>query len=119
MLACVQRASRAQLNQRFSRSAMKKIIALRVLDDYQVWLSFGDGVEGTVDFSQRVGKGVFAPWVDYTFFRQAAVGEGGRTLTWPGELDFCADALWLQVTGRPPADLFPKLRQRRPVYAHP
>jgi hypothetical protein len=22
------------------------------------------------------------------------VGEGGRSLEWPGELDFCADALW-------------------------
>jgi hypothetical protein len=24
------------------------------------------------------------------------VGEGGRYIEWPGELDFCADALWLQ-----------------------
>jgi hypothetical protein len=81
---------------------MKTITAIRVLDHYRVWLCFDDGVEGTVDFSRHVGRGVFAPWADDAFFRQAALGERGRTLTWPGELDFCADALWLQVTGQPP-----------------
>jgi len=97
---------------------MKRIVALEVLDNYRVWLRFDDGVEGEVDFSRHVGKGVFAPWTDYASFRQAAVGEQGRALTWPGELDFCADALWLQITGKQPEDLFPKLRRERPAYAH-
>jgi hypothetical protein len=97
---------------------MKKLIALKVLDNYRVWLRFDDGAEGEADFSAHVGQGVFAPWTDYAFFRQAAISEQGRTLTWPGELDFCADALWLQVTGKRPEDLFPNLRKERPVYAH-
>ncbi|MBI2926532.1 MAG: DUF2442 domain-containing protein [Verrucomicrobia bacterium] len=97
---------------------MKKLIAFKVLESYRVWLRFDDGVEGEADFSTHVGKGVFAPWADYTFFGQAAIGEHGRTLTWPGELDFCADALWLRVTGQRPEDLFPSLRQGRPAYAH-
>ena len=97
---------------------MKRIIELKVLDHYRVWLRFDDSVEGEVDFSAHVGKGVFAPWTDYAFFRRAAIAETGRILTWPGELDFCADALWLQITGKRPEDLFPNLRQQRPVYAH-
>jgi hypothetical protein len=97
---------------------MKKIIAQRILENYRVWLRFDDGVEGEADFSAHVGQGVFAPWTDYTFFRQAAIGEHGRTLTWPGELDFCADALWLEVTGKQPEDLFPNLRKNRPACAH-
>jgi len=98
---------------------MKKITALQVLDNYRVWLHFDDGVEGEVEFSVHVGRGVFAPWADYAFFRQASIGESGRTLTWPGELDFCADALWLEVNGKQPEDLFPRLRQQRPAHANP
>ena len=97
---------------------MKKITELRVLEGYRVWLRFDDGVEGEANFASRVGQGVFVPWTDYAFFRQAGVGEGGRTLTWPGELDFCADALWLQVTGRRPEDLFVSLRTKRPAHAN-
>ena len=59
-----------------------------------------------MDLSGEAGKGVFAPWTDHSFFRQARLGQGGRTLTWPGELDVCADALWLRVTGRRAEDLF-------------
>jgi hypothetical protein len=97
---------------------MIKIVAAKVLDGYHVWLRFEDGAEGEVDFSDQVGKGVFAPWTDYEFFRNAAIGERGRVLTWPGELDFCADALWLQVTRKPPEDLFPNLRKKHPSHAH-
>ena len=96
---------------------MIKIVAFEVLDNYRVRLRFDDGVEGEAEFSAHVGKGVFAAWTDYGFFRQASIGERGRTLTWPGELDFCADALWLQVTGKQPEDLFPTLRKERPAQA--
>ena len=97
---------------------MKKIVAVKVLNGYRVWLRFEDGVEGEVDFSSQAGKGVFAPWSDYAFFRRAAIGQQGRVLTWPGELDFCADSLWLQVTGKQPEDLFPKLGKKHPIHAH-
>ena len=97
---------------------MKKITALKILENYRVWLRFDDGVEGEVDFSIKPRTGVFAPWNDYEFYRQARLGEQGRTLTWPGELDFCADALWLQLTGKQPEDLFPDLRNPRSTHAH-
>lgn len=97
---------------------MKKITAFKVLDHYRVWLRFDDGVEGEADFASHVGQGVFVPWTNYALFRQAALGEGGRTLTWPGELDFCADALWLQVTGKRPEDLFPGLPTERSTHAN-
>ena len=88
---------------------MRKISAFRVLDDYRIWLRFDDGVEGTVDLSRLVGQGVFAAWSDYAFFRRAfLVGQGA--LTWPGELDLCPDALYLEVTGKRPEELFPNLK---------
>ena len=88
---------------------MKKIITFKVLDQYRVWLRFDDGVEGEVGLSHLVGQGVFAAWRDYEFFRLAFVADYG-SLTWPGELDLCPDALWLQATGKQPEDLFPNLK---------
>lgn len=98
---------------------MKRIVGFEVLENYRVRLHFEDGVGGTIDLSRLVGEGVFAAWRDYGFFRRASIGERGRTLTWPGELDFCADALWLQVTGKQPEDLFPNLRKAGAAHANP
>ncbi|MBI4662727.1 MAG: DUF2442 domain-containing protein [Verrucomicrobia bacterium] len=97
---------------------MKKIAAFKVLENDRIWLRFDDGVQGETDFTPNVGRGVFAPWANYSFFRQAAIGEQGRTLAWPGELDFCADALWLQVAGKRPEDLFPSSRTERSAQAN-
>ncbi len=88
---------------------MKKIVAFKVLEGYRVWLHFDDGVEGEADLSHLVGQGVFAAWADYDFFRQARLADFG-SLTWPGDLDLCPDALWLRITGKAPEDLFPNLK---------
>jgi len=74
-------------------------------------------LEGEANFSAFASQGVFAPWREYGFFLQAAIGEHGRTLTWPGGLDFCVDALWLEVAGKRPEDLVPNLGKERAAYA--
>lgn len=79
---------------------MKKLVAVTVLDGYRLRLRFEDGVDGVVDFSSKPRTGVFARWEDYQFFRQARIGSCGE-LVWDDQIDFCPDALWLQVTGQP------------------
>lgn len=64
---------------------------------HTVILTWANGETTVNSFGHLVGKGVFAAFADPTFFAQARVGEGGRSLEWPGELDFCADALWFKV----------------------
>lgn len=78
---------------------MKKITALKVLENYRVWLRFDDGAEGVVDFSPKRRTGVYGIWNNYENFRKARVGQGGE-LAWDDQVEFCADSLWLQVTGR-------------------
>ena len=80
---------------------MKKITSLKILDNYRVRLTFEDGVNGEVDFSSKPRTGVFAFWNNYEKFRSARVGELGD-LVWNDQVDFCADSLWLQVTGQKP-----------------
>ena len=86
-----------------------KVTALKPLPDYRLWLRFSDGVEGSIDLSGRVGRGVFAIWRDPAVFARVKVGEFGQP-AWSDEVDLCADALYLEVTGREPADLFSKLK---------
>ena len=77
---------------------MKKITAIKVLENYRVALCFNDGVTGEVDFSSKPRTGVFAFWNRYENFRSAGLGDAGE-LVWNEEIDFCPDSLWLQVTG--------------------
>jgi len=44
-----------------------------------------------------IGKGGLAALADPKVFAQVKVGERGRSLEWPGEIDFCADALWFET----------------------
>ena len=88
---------------------MNRISKVKVLPGYRLHLEFDDGVSGTVDLSENVGKGVFALWRDPLFFEQVAIGSAGE-LVWGDKIDLCPDALYLKVTGKKPDDLFPALR---------
>ena len=61
-----------------------------------VRLTWADGSTSVAHFDGVAGQGVLAPLADPAFFARVAVGRRGRSLEWPGELDFCADALWFQ-----------------------
>ena len=66
-------------------------------ETYSVKLTWANGATTVNRFDHLVGKGVFAAFPDPAFFAQVRVGERGRSLEWPGELDFCADALWFET----------------------
>jgi hypothetical protein len=89
---------------------MPKIANVNVLQDYRLELTFDDGVTGTVDLSDLVGKGVFALWNDPKAFEQVKIGSSGE-LIWNDQIDLCPDSLYLKVTGKKPEDIFPALRQ--------
>jgi len=88
---------------------MRRISKVKVLPGYRLELEFDDGVSGTVDLSENVGKGVFAVWRDPLVFGQVTIGSAGE-LVWGEKIDLCPDALYLKVTGKKPEDVFPALR---------
>ena len=87
---------------------MAKITSVSVLEKFCLELAFDDGVSGTVDLSELVGKGVFALWRDPQFFGKVHIGPFGE-LVWSDKIDLCPDSLYLRLTGKKPADLFPAL----------
>jgi hypothetical protein len=75
---------------------LDNIIVAAVADPntHTVALIWANGATTVNSFRHLVGRGVFAAFTDPAFFAQAHVGDRGRSLEWPDEIDFCADALW-------------------------
>jgi hypothetical protein len=61
--------------------------------DYTVALTWANGETSSSSFRDRVGQGVFAELADPSIFAEVRVGERGRSLEWPGDIDFCTDTL--------------------------
>lgn len=76
-----------------------RIVAAQARVPHRIWVRFEDGVEGEVDVSDLVGKGVFARWTDPEFFARAFVDEESGTVAWPGGLDLAPDALYHEIAG--------------------
>ncbi|MCH8969569.1 MAG: DUF2442 domain-containing protein [Planctomycetes bacterium] len=80
---------------------MTRIVKAKALDNCRLHLEFEDGVEGTVDLSEMVDRGVFSAWSDPDFFARVTVDPETRTVTWPGGIDLCPDQLYHDVAGAP------------------
>ena len=92
---------------------MIRPLLVRALPDYRIYLEFSDGSKGEVDLSDLVGKGVFEAWKNYSFFEQVHIGQH-REIKWNEEIELCSDSLYLQMSGKSPDELFPKLRHEQP-----
>ena len=66
---------------------------------YRIWLEYSDGSCGLVDLSGFAGRGVFVAWEDRTLFESVHISPH-ESISWSDELELCADALYLQLTGK-------------------
>ena len=87
------------------------VIYAKALPGYRLELRFDSGESGVVDLSEFVGRGVCAAWEKPGVFEQVTVTADGA-VEWPGEIDFCPDALYLRMTGNKAEDLFPSLSRK-------
>ena len=78
---------------------MLKPIAVEAREDYRIWVRFNDGASGEVELSDMGGKGVFAAWEDRAFFESVQLTDY-RAIAWGDEIDICADALYMELTGK-------------------
>ncbi|MFC2173405.1 DUF2442 domain-containing protein [Acidobacteriota bacterium] len=88
---------------------MNRPVEIRALDGYKIWIRYSDGIEGEVDLSALLGRGVFRAWEDKALFMKVKIGQAGA-ITWGDDIELCPDALYLLLTGKEPDDLFSNLR---------
>jgi hypothetical protein len=75
--------------------------SVEVIGEFQLRLSFDDGVVREVDLAHRVGgTGVFAPLKDPKYFAKVRVDPGLGTIVWPNGADLAPEFLHgdLEVT---------------------
>lgn len=70
-------------------------------ENFRLFLRYDNGVSGEVDLSELVGRGVFSAWSNADVFRQVWLSKTGHP-EWPGSIDLCPDALYMQLTGKSP-----------------
>lgn len=73
---------------------------VKALPGYRIHLTYADGVEGVIDLSADVGRGVFAALSDETFFRTVHLGAYGQ-IAWSEDIEICPDAAYEEITGKP------------------
>ena len=78
---------------------------------FRIWLRYSDGASGEVDLSDMAGRGVFRVWLDRVFFEKVHVSDHG-SLAWSDDSELCADALYMELTGKSAEELFAGLRDR-------
>jgi hypothetical protein len=74
---------------------MNKISKVRVLPEDRLDLEFEDGLSGTVDLFENVGKGVFALWPTRSFLSRLLSVHPANWF-WGEKIDLCPDTLYLK-----------------------
>ena len=93
-----------------ARRVMFRVIEVAAVSDFRLHLRYSDGVEGVVDLSPLAGKGVFALWNRPGGFDNVSIGPAGE-VRWGDDVDLCPDALYMQLTGKSPEEIFPNLKK--------
>ena len=76
---------------------MRTITTVRVEPNFKLSLTYSDGRTIVSDIQALIKRGgVFAKLSDPKLFAQVQIGNKGRSIQWSGEIDLCADALWLE-----------------------
>ena len=71
-----------------------KVVEVKPLEGYKLWLRFQDGVFGTVDLGAELWGPMFEPLKDKALFAQAAIHPELETVTWPNGADLAPEFLY-------------------------
>ena len=87
---------------------MIRPVEVKALEPYEIWLRYSDQSEGTVDLSELANRGVFKAWNETKVFQSVYITDYG-SIAWGDEIELCADALYLKLTGKKVTDIMPGL----------
>jgi len=71
---------------------MNEVIDLKVLDNYQIWIRFKDGIEKIINLQKFLGKGISKELLEYENFKKVSIELGGG-IAWYNGFDFCPNYL--------------------------
>ncbi|MFY0650911.1 MAG: DUF2442 domain-containing protein [Cyclobacteriaceae bacterium] len=71
---------------------MTEVIQIDVLDEYKLRITFNDSEKKVVNIRPFLGKGFTKELLEYDYFKQVEIEEGGG-IAWPNGYDFCPNFL--------------------------
>jgi len=77
---------------------MIRPIRVMPLVGFRLRISYPDGVEGVIDLSGEVGRGVFGPLADEAYFETVHLGDHGQ-IAWSADIEICPDAAYEEILG--------------------
>lgn len=83
-----------------------KIESVKYVDGYTLHVKFTDGVEGHIELSDLVGKGIFKEIQNEALF--AKLYTTGYSIAWSEELEIDSDAIYMEITGKSISDIAPQ-----------
>lgn len=72
---------------------LPRILEVRYVGAYTIWLSFADGTEGEVNLENELEGEVFEPLKDLAYFKAFILHPELRTVVWPNGADFAPEFL--------------------------
>ena len=75
-----------------------QVTEVNYLSNYTLYIKFEDGVEGAVNLSDLVEKGVFQTLKQPSVFSTAY--STGASVAWSDDLEIDSDYLYLEITGK-------------------
>ncbi len=81
-----------------------KVVEVKPLDGYRLWIRFDDGTAGIVELAAELWGPMFEPLKDTAFFAKAAVDPELETVTWPNGADLAPEFLYRATRQGVPAD---------------
>jgi hypothetical protein len=79
--------------------SMIRPTSIEALAGFRIHVTFADGVEGVIDLSGDVGRGVFAPLGDEAFFRTVHIGRYGQ-IAWSEDIEICSDSAYEEIIAK-------------------
>lgn len=64
-----------------------KVVAVKALEKYSIYIHFSDGSSGVLDLSRHAGRGVFKSWNEDDNFNKVFINDESGAITWPDEID--------------------------------
>lgn len=75
------------------------LINAKALTNYKLQVKFNDGLEGVIDLSSWVGRGVFSYWNDSKNFENFKI-TNDKKIEWNERIDMDPDSFYLDIIGK-------------------
>ena len=78
---------------------ISKVMQVKAISLYSIWLKFDDNTEGVVDLSHLINKPVFQNWKESEYFKKVYIDSESGAIAWDENIELCPDNMYLKIKG--------------------